>query len=96
MSRMFSLLDGEAHEHGDLVLTIEFDVGLGGWVIGLTSPPLWGVGAHREQSVYSQVVMPFAAYENNETDDYLNALLAIHFERLGLLYTGWGILDPGW
>jgi hypothetical protein len=32
MSRMFSLLDGEAHEHGDLVLTIEFDVGLGGWV----------------------------------------------------------------
>jgi hypothetical protein len=37
MSRMYSLLDGEAHEHGDLVLTIEFDVGMEGWIIGLTS-----------------------------------------------------------
>jgi hypothetical protein len=96
VARTSSLLGGEAHEHGALVLTIELDVARGGWVLGLTSPPLWGVGAHEEEPVYSQVVMPVAAYENNETDEYLNALLAIHFEHLGLLYTGWGILDPGW
>jgi hypothetical protein len=82
----YSLLDGEAHEHGDLVLTIEFDVARGGWIIGLTSPPLyWG----NQERMYSQVVMPLAAYQNDETYDYLDCLLAIHFEQLGLLYTGW-------
>jgi hypothetical protein len=81
----YSLPDGEAHEHGDLVLTIEFDVTRGGWIIALASPPLyWGNG----ERIYSQVVMPVAAYENDETYEYLDCLLAIHFERLGLLNTG--------
>ena len=84
----YSLLDGEAHEHGDLVLTIEFDVARGGWIIGLTSPPLYRADDEWERA-YSQVLMPVAAYENDETYEYLNCLLAIHFERLGLLYTGW-------
>jgi hypothetical protein len=88
MSR-YSLLDGETHEYGDLVLTIEFDVSRGSWIIGVTSPPLWVMGhnwTHGER-VYSQVLMPAAAYENDETHEYLAGLLAIHFERLGLLYT---------
>jgi len=38
--------------------------------------------------MYSQVVMPLAAYQNDETYNYLDCPLAIHFERLGLLYTG--------
>jgi hypothetical protein len=84
----YSLLDGEAHEHGDLVLTIEFDVARGGWIIGLTSPRLYWADDERER-VYSQVLMPVAAYENDETYEYLDCLLTIHFERLGLLYTGW-------
>ena len=87
----YSLLDGEAHEYDDLVLTIDFDVGRGSWIIGLTSPPLWAMGLnvpHKER-VYSQVLMPMAAYENDETYDYLARLLGIHFERLGLLNTGW-------
>jgi hypothetical protein len=79
-------LDGEAHEHGDLVLTIEFDVGTGGWIIGLTSPPLYW---SNEERVHSQILMRLAAYENHEVDEYLDCLLAIHFERLGLLTTGW-------
>jgi hypothetical protein len=83
----YSLLDGEANEHGDLVLTIEFDVTRGGWIIGLTSPPLYWADDERER-VYSQVLMLVAAYENDETYEYLDCLLAIHFERLGLLYTG--------
>jgi len=87
----YSLLDGEIHEYGDLVLNIEFDVGRGSWIIGLTSPPLWAMGrswTHGER-VYSQVLMPVAAYENDETYEYLACLLGIHFERLGLLNTGW-------
>jgi hypothetical protein len=87
----YSLLDGEAHEYGDLVLTIEFDVARGSWIIGLTSPPLWAMGLnvpHKER-VYSQVLMPVAAYENDETYEYLASLLGIHFQRLGLLNTGW-------
>jgi hypothetical protein len=51
-------LDGEAHEHGDLVLTIEFDVGTGGWIIGLTSPPLYW---SNEERVHSQILMRLAA-----------------------------------
>jgi|AmaraimetFIIA100_FD_contig_101_818636_length_1318_multi_10_in_0_out_0_2 hypothetical protein len=79
MSR-YSLLDGETHEYGDLVLTVEFDVGRGSWIIGLTSPPLWAMGhnlTHGER-VYSQVLMPVAAYENDETYEYLACLLGIH------------------
>jgi hypothetical protein len=88
MSR-YSLLDGETHEYGDLVLTIEFDIDRGSWIIGLTSPPLWAMSSNWQDSerVYSQVLMPVAAYENDETDDYLDCLLATHFERLGLVYT---------
>jgi hypothetical protein len=89
MSR-YSLLDGETHEYADLVLTIEFDVRRGSWIIGLTSPPLWVMGhnwTHGER-VYSQVLMPVAAYENDETREYLGSLLAIHLEHLGL--PSWG------
>jgi hypothetical protein len=35
----YSLLAGETHEFGDLVLTIEFDVDRGSWIIGLTLLP---------------------------------------------------------
>lgn len=87
----YSLLDGEAHEYGDLVLTIEFDVARASWIIGLTSPPLWAMGGNlpHEEWVYSQVLMPVAAYENDEIYEYLASLLGIHFERLGLFRTGW-------
>jgi hypothetical protein len=81
MSR-YSLLDGETHEYGDLVLTIEFDVSRGSWIIGLTSPPLWAMGhnwTHGER-VYSQVVIQ----SNGETYEYLACLLGIHFEHTHL------------
>jgi hypothetical protein len=86
MHAMYSLLDGEAHEYGSLRLTIAFDVEQGGWIVGLTSPPLWDFGQHwtHEHRVYSQILIPAAAYENGEVDDYLTSLLAIHLERLGL------------
>jgi hypothetical protein len=85
MSR-YALLDGETHEYGDLVLTIEFDVGRGSWIIGLTSPPLWAMGHSWTygERVYSYVLMPVVAYENDEVYEYLACLLAIHFKRLGL------------
>jgi hypothetical protein len=88
---MSSLLDGETYEHGSLQLTIEFDLDRQGWVVDLTSPPLWntGHGSTRENTVHSQILIPFAAYEKGDVDDYLNALLALHFEHLGLLDTGW-------
>jgi hypothetical protein len=87
----YSLLDGETHEFGDLVLTIEFDVDRVSWIIGLTSPPLWAMAFNwpHSERVYSQVLMPVAAYESDETFEYLADLLAIHFERLGLFNTGW-------
>lgn len=86
----YSLLAGETHEFGDLVLTIEFDVDRGSWIIGLTSPPLWAMSLNwpHSERVYSRVMMPLAAYENDETYDYLACLLAIHFERLGLCIQG--------
>jgi hypothetical protein len=48
-----------------------------------------GLNRTDEERVYSQVLMPVAAYENDETYEYLACLLGIHFERLGLLYTAW-------
>jgi hypothetical protein len=48
-----------------------------------------GLNWRDEERVYSQVLMSVAAYENDETYEYLACLLGIHFERLGLLNTGW-------
>ena len=39
--------------------------------------------------LFSKVVVPVADYERGDIETYLDALLAIHFERLGLLHTGW-------
>jgi hypothetical protein len=73
----------EVYQEGELQLTIEFSVEHLGWVLDLASGP---DPAHR---VHSQIVLPFAAYEQGTVNEYLDALLAIHFDRLGLLYTGW-------
>jgi hypothetical protein len=80
----YSLLDGEAHEYDDLVLTIDFDLGRGSWIIGLTSPPLWVMGHNwgYGERVYSQVLMPLAAYQNDQTYEYLACLLETHLGRL--------------
>jgi len=85
----YSLLDGEAHEYGDLVLTIDFGVAPESWIIGLTSPPLWATGLNvpYKECVYSQVLMPVAAYENEETYEYFATLLGIHSQRPSLLNT---------
>ncbi len=85
MSRRDFLITNEVYREGSLVLTIEFDFEQGGWVVGLTSPPLWDLDQlFTHEQVYSQIVIPTAEYENEEADKYLDSLLEIHFERLCL------------
>lgn len=81
-----SVLDGETYESKSLRLTLVFDVARCGWVVGLASPPLWELGGLEtaEELLYSQVLIPAESYERGETDEYLDALLAAHFKRLGL------------
>jgi hypothetical protein len=83
----------EFYREGPLGLTIGFNADRGGWVLELASPPLWmfmaDPTAPRPPLLFSQVVVPVAAYESGDIEAYLDALLAIHFERLGLLHTGW-------
>jgi hypothetical protein len=43
----------------------------------------------RITSCIRKIILPLAAYERGNVDEYLDALLAIHFDHLGLLYTGW-------
>jgi hypothetical protein len=80
----------ETYEDTLLVLTIEFDLARAGWVVSLTSGLLWDLGQRltHDEPVYSEILIPFAA-GTGEVDEYLNSLLLIHFERLGLLSTGW-------
>jgi len=73
----------EFYREGMLQLTIEFAVEHQGWILGLASGP------DPDHLVHSQIVLPLAAYEQGNVDEYLDALLAIHFDHLGLLYTGW-------
>ena len=80
----------EVYEEGVLGLAIEFSVERQGWVLDLISPPLWDIGAGPPHHlVHTQIVLPLAAYDQDIVDEYLDALLAIHFDHLGLLYTGW-------
>jgi len=73
----------EFYREGTLQLTIEFAVEHQGWILGLASGP------DPDHLVHSQIILPLAAYEQGNVDEYLDALLAIHFDHLGLLYTGW-------
>ena len=73
----------EFYREGMLQLTIEFAVEHQGWILGLASGP------DPDHLVHSQIILPLAAYEQGNVDEYLDALLAIHFDHLGLLYTGW-------
>jgi hypothetical protein len=83
VTRRDFLLDKEVHVHGTLVLTIEFDLEQGGWIVGLTSPPLWDISQFlTNERIYSQVVIPVAEYENEGVDRSLDDLLRIHFERI--------------
>jgi hypothetical protein len=94
-SRREFLLDKEVHQQGLLVLTIEFDLEQGGWVLGLTSPPLWDLDQFwSNERIYSQVVIPTAEYENEGADSALESLLQIHFERLGLPHGALPIWRP--
>jgi hypothetical protein len=80
----------EVYQEGSLQLTIEFALERQGWVLDLTSPPLWETRPDpTPQLVHTQIVIPLTAYEQGAVDEYLDALLAIHFDQLGLLYTGW-------
>jgi hypothetical protein len=73
----------EFYREGMLQLMIEFAVEHQGWVLDLASGP------DQDHLVHSQIVLPLMAYELGNVDEYLDALLAIHFDHLGLLYTGW-------
>jgi|KBSSwiStaDraftv2_1062776.scaffolds.fasta_scaffold60066_2 hypothetical protein len=73
----------EFYREGMLQLTIEFAVEHQGWILDLASGP------DPDHLVHSQIILPLAAYEQGNVDEYLDALLAIHFDHLGLLYTGW-------
>ena len=81
----------EVYRDGAVELTVELDLDGHGWSVELASPPVWASEQMGEAGdlVSSRVLIPFAAYETRDVDEYLDALLAIHFERLGLLQSGW-------
>ena len=69
---------------------IDFSVERQGWVLHLISPPWWDSGSWPPQHlIHTQIVLPLSAYEQGIVDEYLDALLAIHFDRFDLLSTGW-------
>jgi hypothetical protein len=75
----------EVYQEGALDLVIDFSVERQGWVLHLISPRWWHFGP----LVHTQIVLPLSAYEQGSVDEYLDALLALHFDQLGLLQTGW-------
>jgi len=80
----------EVYQEGALDLVVDFSVERQGWVLHLISPPLWESFSRPSQHlIHTQMVLPLSAYEQGIVDEYLDALLAIHFDRLDLLYTGW-------
>ena len=81
----------EVYRDGAVELTVELDLDGQGWSVAFASPPLWAseqMGSAGDQ-VHSRVLIPFTVYETGIVDEYLDALLAIHFERLGLLQSAW-------
>ena len=80
---------------GSLVLTIEFDLERGAWVVGLSSPVLWDLGqTWTTDRVYSQILIPLAVFENEDIGEYLDTLLKLHFERLALPHGALPIWRP--
>jgi hypothetical protein len=69
----------EGAEH-ELTLTISLDVEEHGWLVEMTTP---GLGVS-DTPVYSRIVIPMCAIEQDRTNEYVNALFAMHLRFLGL------------
>jgi hypothetical protein len=67
----------------ELKLTISLDVEGGGWLVEMTTP---GLGAS-DTPVYSRIVIPMWAIEQDRTDEYVDALFRMHLRFLGVQVT---------
>jgi hypothetical protein len=67
----------------ELKLTISLDVEGGGWLVEMTTPSI-GID---DEPVYSQILIPMSAIEQDRTDEYIDALFSMHLTFLGIKRT---------